>query len=135
MIAVLVGLVLAGGLLPSQGASETATQFYMRYQSVVKNATSIDQVVALWAPALADEYTSAPPDQRVDLAGLKQMYGRVSNVKVTRERLVPGRTDDAMLDLEGTGAGEKKMTGTAHVFKQAGQWKLAAQEDWHGLPG
>lgn len=131
MIAVLVSLVLVGGVPPSQGASETATQFYMRYLAAVDSAKSIADVVAFWAPAMADEFTSAPADQRVDLAGLKRMYARVSGVKVTRERLVPGRTDDAMLDLEGVGADGKPVIGTAHVFKHEGQWKLAAQEEWH----
>lgn len=140
MVAVCVYLLLAvGGIVQAAAhattapgpSSETATQFYMRYRAAVNDARSIDEILAFWTAEAAGEYKSAPADQRVDLAGIKRIYGMVSNVKVTREALlVDAGTSDATLILEGVGVGQKKVTGTAHLVKKQGQWRLAGQEAW-----
>ena len=54
---------------------ETATQFYLRYRAATTKPTSVDEVLAFWAEDVVNEYKSAPPDQRVDLAGIKRMIG------------------------------------------------------------
>jgi hypothetical protein len=140
MVSLLASVVMiVGGLVqaPSQPTkaseppSETATQFYLRYQAAVTNATSVDEVLTFWSDDAANEYKSAPPDQRVDLAGIKRMYGRVSSVAVTREAVSTGPgTSDAMLSLEGIGIDQKKVTGSAHLVKKQGAWKLAEPEEW-----
>ena len=139
MVAVCVYLLLAvGGIVQAAHAttapgpsSETATQFYMRYRAAVNDARSVDEILAFWTAETAGEYKSAPADQRVDLAGIKRIYSMVSNVKVTREALsVDAGTSDATLSLEGVGVDQKKVTGTAHLVKKAGQWRLAGQEAW-----
>jgi len=110
---------------------ETATQFYLRYRTVVANARSVDEVVALWAADAADEYRGAPAGQRVDLAGIKRMNSTVSNVTVTREEMSVGPgTADATLSLEGIGKDQKKVAGSAHVVKEEGVWKLVQPEVW-----
>jgi hypothetical protein len=140
MVPVLVCAVLVvGGLVqaaPQTTAapgpqSETATQFYQRYRAAVASATSTDDVVALWAADAANEYRNAPPDQRVDLAGIKRMNSMVSSVTVTHEAISVGAgTANATLSLEGIGTGGKKVTGTVHLVKQEGLWKLAQPEEW-----
>jgi hypothetical protein len=106
MVSLLAGVVMiVGGLVqaPSQPAktpappSETATQFYLRYRAAVANATSVDEVLTFFSDDAANEYKSAPPDERVDLAGMKRMNGMVSGVTVTREAVSTGPgTSDAM---------------------------------------
>jgi hypothetical protein len=110
-------------------AAETGTQFYMRYQAAVARASTIDEVTAFWRADAVKEFSAAPPAERVDLAVIKRMYGIVSNVKVTHET-VTGSTDEATLTLEGTGKDQKTITGTAHLVKENGAWKLVGPEVW-----
>jgi hypothetical protein len=133
MVRLLSCIVLAIGLVqtPAPPSSETATQFYLRYQAVVPHATSMDEIIAFWAPEPANEYKAAPPDQRIDLAGLKSMYARVSNVTVTHEAVSgSAATAEATLSLEGIDKNQKKITGTAHLAKKDGQWRLLGPEQW-----
>ena len=140
MFSLLAGvLMIAGGLLqtPSQPTktpgplSETATQFYLRYRAAAANATSVDEVLAFWSDDVVNEFKSAPPDQRVDLAGIKRMIGMASDVTVVRETVSTGPgTSDALLSLEGIGPDQKKVTATAHLVTKEGAWKLAEPEQW-----
>ena len=96
-------LMIVAGLVqaPSQPAkasgpaSETATQFYLRYRAAAAKATSVEEVLTFWADDAVNEYKSAPPDERVDLAGIKRMIGMASGVTVTRESVStgPGASD------------------------------------------
>ena len=106
---------------------ETPTQFYMRYLKGVVEAKSVEDVLAFWRTEMVNEFKQAPPDQRVDLDGLKRMYGMRKDVKVTGETL--GATG-ATLSLEAVGPDQKRMTGTAYLVKEKGQWKLFGQETW-----
>jgi hypothetical protein len=140
MVSLLASVVMiVGGLVqvPSQPAkasgplSETATQFYLRYRAAATNATTVDEVLAFWSEDVVNEYKSAPPDQRVDLAGIKRMIGMASGVTVVREAVSTGPgTSDALLSLEGIGLDQKRVTGTAHLVKKEGAWKLAEPEEW-----
>ena len=58
------------------GPQETPSQFYSRYRSAIQNAKSLDEVTKFWQRSLAAEFKQAPPDQRVDLAGLQRLYGK-----------------------------------------------------------
>jgi hypothetical protein len=107
--------------------AETPTQFYIRYLKAVMDAKSVEDVLALWRTELVNEFKQAPADQRVDLDGLKRMYGMRKDVKVTGETL--GATG-ATLSLEAVGPDQKRMTGTAYLVKEKGQWKLFGQETW-----
>ena len=140
MVSLLASVVMiVGGLVqaPSQPAkvsgppSETATQFYLRYRAAVTKATSVDEVLTFWSDDVVNEYKSAPPDQRADLAGIKRMNGMASNVTVTREAVSTGPgTSNALLSLEGIGMDQKRVTATAHLVKKEGAWKLAEPEEW-----
>jgi len=140
MVSLLASVVLmVGGLAqapsqPTQASgppSETATEFYVRYRAAVAKATSVDEVLAFFSDDAANEFRSAPPDERVDLAGMKRMNGMVSGVMVTREAVSTGPgTSDALLSLEGIGNDQKKVTATAHLVKKEGAWKLAEPEQW-----
>jgi hypothetical protein len=140
MISLLAGVVmLVSGLVQApprtakapEPTAETATQFYLRYRAAVANAASVDEVLAFWADAAATEYRSAPADQRVDLAAIKRMNSMVTGVTVTREDASSAAgTDHVILSLEGSGLDQKKVTGTAHLVKEAGAWRLAEPEEW-----
>ena len=98
-------------------------------------ATSVDEVLALWAAEAANEYRSTPPDQRADLAGIQRMNSMVSEVTVTREEVsvgagATGADVRAVLSLEGLARDQKKVTGTAHLVKKSGEWKLVEPEEW-----
>jgi hypothetical protein len=80
-LTVLAGRAQAGG----QTTTETATQFYGRYRSVVAKATNVDEVVALWTADLVQGYRASPPAERV---GLDEMNATAS--PSTRNRF-PGR--------------------------------------------
>jgi hypothetical protein len=112
-------------------AAETATQFYTRYQAAMANASTVDEVIAFWAADLVKEFTAAPAAERTDLAGLKRIYSLVSHVKVTRETLTGSPATGATLRLEGTGRDQKTVTGTVHLVKENGAWKLFGPEDWN----
>lgn len=115
---------------PGRGnATETPSQFYSRYRSAVENAKSLDEVTKFWQRSLAAEFNQAPPDQRVDLAALKRLYGKVSDVNVVNVSIAPGGST-ATMRLTGTTADGKRMNGTASLVQEGGEWKLAAQEDW-----
>ncbi len=133
VVMIVAGLVQA----PSQPAktpgppSETATQFYLRYRAAVAKATSVDEVLRFWSDDVVNEFKSAPPDQRVDLAGIKRMNDMASGVTVAREAVSTGPgTIEATLSLEGIGMNQKRVTGTAHLVKKEGAWKLAEPEEW-----
>jgi hypothetical protein len=110
-------------------ATETATQFYMRYRTVVAKATTVDEVTALWPAETAQEFNAAPPDQRVDLATLQRAYAIVSNVGVTQETASPDGSR-VTLSLEGTGKDGRKVTGKAVVVKEKGVWKVVGPDAW-----
>jgi hypothetical protein len=130
-VVMIVGSLLQAPQPTPAPSSETATQFYLRYRAAVATATSVDDVLTFWSTDAANEYKSAPPDQRVDLALIKRMNGMVSGVTVTREVVStgPGSTD-AILSLEGIGRDQNKVTGTARLVKNEGAWKLAEPEHW-----
>jgi hypothetical protein len=139
MVSLLASLVMiVGGLVQAPSPTkapdplrETATQFYLRYRAAVANATSVDDVLRFWSDDVANEYKSAPPDQRVDLAAIKRMNDMASGVTVTREAVSTGPgTSEATLSLEGIGMDQKKVTGTVHLVKKEGAWKLAEPEQW-----
>jgi hypothetical protein len=108
-------------------AAETPTQFYLRYRNAVLDARSIEDVIAFWRKEMVDEFKQFPPDQRVDLDALKRMYGMHKDVRVTAE--TAGETG-ATLSLEAVGPQQKRVTGTAYLSKENGQWKLFGQEAW-----
>ena len=111
------------------GPQETPSQFYSRYRSAIQNAKSLDEVTKFWQRSLAAEFNQAPPDQRVDLAGLQRLYGKVSDVNVVSVSIAPGGST-ATMKLTGRTADGKTMSGTAAFVQEEGSWKLAAQEDW-----
>jgi hypothetical protein len=119
------------GAPPKQpaGPQETPSQFYSRYRSAVQSAKSLDEVTKFWQKSLAAEFNQAPPDQRVDLAALKRLYGKVSDVNVVSVSIGTGGSS-ATMKLTGKTADGKKMSGTAAFVQEDGSWKLAAQEDW-----
>ena len=106
---------------------ETPTQFYLRYCKAVPDAKSMEDVMTFWRKEMVAEFMQYPPDQRVNLDAIKQMYGRLKDVKVTAE--TAGATG-ATLSLEAVGPEQKRMTGTAYLVKENGQWKLFGQEAW-----
>src|SRR4051794_26754146 len=90
-------------------ATETPSQFYVRYRAAVLNATKLDDVLAFWRTAMVDEFKQAPPDQRADLAAMKRIYARMTDVKVTGETV--GTSGGATVTLAGTSSDQKTMTG------------------------
>ena len=135
-IALLV-LVCSGPVMlaaPRQDAAKTAaettetpTQFYLRYCKAVPDAKSMEEVMAFWRKDMVAEFLRYPPDQRVDINGIKQMYARFKDVKVTAE--TRGETG-ATLSLAAVGPEQKPMTGTVYLVKEDGGWKLFGQEAW-----
>jgi len=126
--------LLAAAPTPPQTAppasTETATQTYLRFRLVALNATSIDEITAFWGPDLMHEFSMMPDSAKAGTLDIvKRMEGMVGDVKVVDEK--PTSTG-ATLTLEGTGTGTDKapMTGTVEMMKDAGRWKLAAQEQW-----
>jgi len=116
----------AARTLPAPAVTETGTQFYARYLTAISKATSMDDVLAFWSVALAKQYTDAPVAQRVDVAGVKGIYGMVTNVTVVKETAT---TAGAVLSLEGTNAG-KKVTGIVGLTRENAAWKIAGRENW-----
>jgi hypothetical protein len=107
--------------------TETPTQFYLRYCKAVSDARSMEEVMAFWQKDMAADFLRYPPDQRVDINGIKHMYARFKDVKVTAE--TRGATG-ATLSLEPVGPEQKPMTGTVYLVKENGEWKLFGQEAW-----
>lgn len=108
---------------------ETPSQFYLRYRAAVQNATTMDDVLAYWTTATANEFRSAPPDQRVDLAGVQRIYGMYSDVDVARFDVEsPG--DHVTLTLKGKTSDGKPMSGTATLAREDGRWKVVGPERW-----
>jgi hypothetical protein len=136
-LAVLVGIILVSAGLamarqqtqrePSPSAAETPSHFYMRYRAAVLKATTLDEVLAFWRTELVNEFMQAPPDQRADLSAIQRMYGMMTDVKAVDEMI--GQSGGATVTLEGT-RNQKKMTGTAYLVKQNGEWKLFGPERW-----
>ena len=62
-----------------------------------------------------------------DLAGVKRIYGMLRTVRVTDETVA---ATGATLSLDAIGPEQKRMTGTAYLVKENGQWKLFGQEEW-----
>jgi len=108
-------------------ATETPSDFYLRYRAAVLSATSLDEVLAFWQAKAVDEFKQAPPDQRVDLAAMKRMYTRMVDVKVTEET---AGASGATLKLAGTTSDQKTMTGTVYLVKEGGGWKVFGPETW-----
>ncbi len=134
-VCVLPATIVAAGQQPATpnretgNVTETPSQFYLRYRSAVQNARTLDEVTTFWQKSLAAEFNQTPPDQRVDLAALKRLYGKVSDVTVASVSIqTDGST--ATVKLAGKTADGKKMSGTASLVREDGGWKLAAQEDW-----
>jgi hypothetical protein len=126
--AVAASVVIAAEQAVPSTAKESPSQFYLRYRAAVAKAVTLDDVTTFWGADLAKEFKDAPPDQRVDLAAVKRMYGKLSNVRVTKETI---DGTNATLTLEGTNAADqKKVTGTAHLVSENGAWKLTEQETW-----
>jgi hypothetical protein len=96
----------------------------------VAGASTLDEIVALWAADVAKEFRDAPASERVDLATVKRMNGMVSNVKVTRETPVGVDGTATELALEAVGPDQKKMMGKVHIVKEGGAWKLSEPEQW-----
>jgi len=114
---------------PAGPARETPSQFYVRYRSAAPNASSLDEVMKFWQKSLVAEFTHAPPDQRVDLAGFKRMCSMVSDVSVVSVS-VASDGSIATMKLTGKTADGKKMSGTTSLVLEDGGWKLGAPEDW-----
>jgi hypothetical protein len=112
---------------PAGQSRELPSQFYMRYRAAVAKARTLDDVMAFCRADLVKEFKSAPPDQRVDLAGFKRIYGILSGVQATSGTIDGGR---ATLKLEGTTTDQKKVAGSASLVMENGEWKLAEQETW-----
>ncbi len=112
----------------SARAPETPTQLYVRYRQAVLDATSMDDVLKFWRAKLVSEYKQAPPEERADLFGVKRVYGRVSDVRVTDETV---GASGATLSLSGVGPQQKQITGTAYLVMEDGHWKLFGQEAWN----
>ncbi len=110
-------------------ATETPSQFYVRYRSAALNASSLDEVMKFWKKSLVAEFTQAPPDQRVDLAAFKRMYSRLSDVSVVSVS-VASDGSIATMKLTGKTADGKRMSGTTSLVLEDGGWKLGAPEDW-----
>lgn len=136
-LAVLAGVMLvsAGFAMPQQqtrpepspSAAETPSQFYLRYRAAVLKATTLDEVLAFWRTELVNEFMQAPPDQRADLAAIQRIYGMMTDVKAVDEKI--GQHGGATVTLEGI-RDQKKMTGTAYLVTQNGEWKLFGPERW-----
>ena len=120
-------VVVAPATASEAAKTETPSQFYMRYRAAVLNATTLDDVLTYWRTEMANEFKQAPPDQRADLAAMKRIYAMMTDVKVVGEAV--GEAGGATVTLEGT-RDQKKMTGTAYLVRQNGEWKLFGQERW-----
>ena len=107
--------------------TETPTQFYLRYCKAVPDARSMEELMAFWRKDMVADFLRYPPDQRVDINGIKQMYARFKDVRVTAE--TRGATG-ATLSLAAVGPEQKPMTGTAYLVQENGEWKLFGQEAW-----
>jgi hypothetical protein len=110
-------------------ATETPSQFYLRYRSAVQNANSLDEVTKFWQKSLAAEFNQAPPDQRVDLAAMKRMYAKHSDVTVVGVSIGAGGST-ATMKLTGKTADGKTTSGAVSVVQENGSWKVAAPEEW-----
>jgi hypothetical protein len=127
--AMLLAAVVSALPQAAPATTETATQFYLRYRTVVANATTVDEVIALWPAETAQEFNAAPPDQRVDLAAIKRGYAMMSGVRVTQEASSPDGAR-VTLSLEGTGKDGRKVTGKVIVVKEKGGWKVSGPDEW-----
>ena len=132
-LAVVAGPALAVSQQPSPRESpvpvaETPSQFYLRYRTAVLKATTVDEVLAYWRAEVVSEFKQAPPEQRVDLAAVQRTYARVTDLNVVNE-VVGQNGNGATVTLEGT-IDQKRMTGTAYLVKENGEWKLFGLERW-----
>ena len=101
---------------------ETGTQLYARYQAAIPKATKLDELQAFWSADLVKQFNAAPPEQRVDLEGMKRMYGMMTAVKVVKET---SSTTGATLTLEGVTRDGKQLTNRHRVPYQ-GERRLEA---------
>jgi hypothetical protein len=136
MLSTVVGLLFAASGFAAQqdttpkppvSAAETPSQFYLRYRAAVQNAATLEDVIAYWRAEVASQFMQAPPDQRVDLAALKRIYGRVTDVTIAEETV--GQSGGATVTMKGTRE-QKPVTGTAYLVKQNGEWKVFGPEGW-----
>ena len=127
VVAVCLAVPAAGQNAPAP-ANETASQFYLRYRAFVPSATTVQQVVEFWSSDQRQDFSAAPSDQRPDLAFVKSVFAKATNVKVVKESSTPNY---ATLDVQGVMDG-KPVTATIDLVREKGAWKIASgPERWH----
>ena len=123
-VCLVVSAFAQGGPTP---AGETASQFYLRYRAAVPAATTLQQIVEFWSADQRQDFAAAPAADRSDLAFVKSMSERVSNVKVVKESATP---NTAALDVEAVMA-TKPVKTTVHLVREKEVWKIASgPEAW-----
>ena len=126
-LAVFAFVGVGAGVGAQAPASETASQFYMRYLDAFAKAKRIEDVLPLMSAELNKEVQSTPAAERPKMFEfLKMVSGMNTGPKVTKEdRTVSGAT----LTVEATDMEKKRVTGTITVVREGGAWKLA-KESW-----
>lgn len=111
-------------------ATETPTQFYLRYRATVPTATSIDQVVAFWSLAQRQEFNGAPASERPSLAEVRAFFQGVSDIKVVKQTPTEASASQATLQVEAVMNG-RPVKATVMLQREADGWKVASgPEGW-----
>jgi hypothetical protein len=115
-------------------ASETATQFYLRWRSTVLAAKSMDEITPFWTAEMTDQFSMEPEAAKADtLPMIKRFYGAQRDVKVIKETATP---TGATLSLEGKDGEQKPIVSSVDIVKENGAWKMTgAVEQWKPKPG
>ena len=110
-------------------ASETATQFYLRWRSTALSAKSMDEIMPFWMAEIADQFSMEPDAVKADtLPMIKRLYGAQTDVKVMKETATP---TGATLSLEGKDSEQKPIVSRVEIIKENGAWKMTgAVEQW-----
>jgi hypothetical protein len=110
-------------------ATETATQFYLRWRSTALNAKSVDEITPFWTAEMKDEFNMEPDSAKAGtLDMVKRVYGMQTDVKVVKET---ARPNGATLSLEALDHDKKPVVSSVDIVRENGAWKMTgAVELW-----
>jgi hypothetical protein len=110
-------------------ATESATEFYMRWRSTVLSAKTVDALATFLDADTLEQLKMEPePAKSETLPMMRRLYQQQNDVKVVKETTTPR---GVTLSLEAVDSDKKPLVGTVDVVKENGAWKMTnAVERW-----
>jgi hypothetical protein len=120
--------ILAIAAVPAlaQTPPQTASEFYVAYRIAFDKATTIDELMAFMAKETRAKVEATPAGERGKMFEFLKMVGTVTDMKILREAK---SATGATLTVEALDPDKKKTSGTIHIVREGGAWKLG-NESW-----